>query len=182
MNYIGMENIPMMRYVVVWGWVLGVLLIPVQLHRALADEYGRTGSLVVFIKSNKPKYEIGEPIYITVSLENHTAEPLIVNKRLDPLLDIEWDLFYENLGGNLTLKQLPPVALTPDDFVRLEVNETVGKQLQDLTAIVNGQMKQGRYAVRLTYRNQEALKGKETWVGVTVTNQLWIEVKPSEKI
>jgi len=174
----------MMHRMMIWFWIVTFSLLPLQAHQVLADEYGRTGSLVAFIKSDKKKYEVGEPIYITISLANHTTVPLIINKRLEPLLDLDWDVFYENLGGNLPMKQAPasPLPLSPDDFVRLEVNEEFGKRFEDLTMIVNALMKNGRYALRLTYRNKEKPKGDETWVGSTVTNQLWIEIKSSEKI
>lgn len=172
----------MMHRIIIWLWILAFSLLPLQPVQVLADEYGRTGSLIAFIESDKKKYDVGEPIYLTVSLTNHTTVPLIINKRLNPLLDLEWDLFYENLGGNLTMKEAPPLALSLDDFVRLEVNEEFGKRFQDLSAMVNAPLKPGRYAIRLTYRNKETPKGDETWAGLTVTNMVWIEIKPSKKI
>jgi len=168
--------------IIIWFWIGAFSLLPFQARQTLADEYGRTGHLVAFITSDKKQYEIGEPIYITISLTNHTTVPLIINKRLNPLLDLDWDVFYENLGGNLSMKKIPPIRLSPDDFVRLEVNEEFGKRFDDLTTMVDGPMKSGRYALRLSYRNKEKPKGDETWVGLTVTNLLWIEIKSSKKI
>ncbi len=172
----------MVRLCVVCFGIIAFLFTPLQLHPALADEYGRTGSLIAFIKADKPRYDLGEPIYITLTLSNFTTVPLIVNKRLNPLLDIEWDLFAENLAAHLSLKVIPPVALTPEDFLRFEVNDEFSKKFDDLATLVNAKLTVGRYAIRLTYRNKEAPKGDETWVGETVTNLLWIEVKPSKKI
>lgn len=172
----------MIYRIIVWFWILAISLLPGQAPQVLADEYGRTGHLVAFIESDKRKYEVGEPIYITVSLTNHTTIPLIINKRLNPLLDLEWDLFYENLGGNLLMKEIPPLALTPDDFIRLEVDEELGKRFEDLSTMVTAPMKSGRYAIRLTYKNKETPKGDETWAGLTVTNLVWIEIKSSKKI
>ncbi|MFQ5588637.1 MAG: hypothetical protein ACE5F7_07340 [Nitrospiria bacterium] len=172
----------MMRILVICMWTIAFFVAPLSPRPALSDEYGRTGSLIVFIKANKPRYEIGEPIHITVTLSNHTTVPLIINKRLNPLLDLEWELFAENLGGHLTMKVVPPRPLTPEDFVRLEVNEEFGKQFDDLTMLVNGPLKEGRYAIRLTYRNKEKPQGDETWTGTAVTNLLWIEVKSTKKI
>ncbi len=172
----------MMHRIIIGLWLLAFSLFPLQTVQVLADEYGRTGSLVAFIESDKRKYDVGEPIYITVSLTNHTTVPLIINKRLNPLLDLKWDLFYETLGGNLSMKESPPVDLNTDDFIRLEVNEELGKRFEDLGVMVDTPLKSGRYAIRLTYQNKEKPKGDETWAGLTVTNLLWIEIKPSKKI
>ncbi|MEC4677291.1 MAG: hypothetical protein VST69_00870 [Nitrospirota bacterium] len=172
----------MMHRIIIGLWILAFSLFPLQAVQVLADEYGRTGSLVAFIESDKRKYDVGEPIYITVSLTNHTTVSLIINKRLNPLLDLQWDLFYETLGGNLSMKESPPIDLNTDDFMRLEVNEELGKRFEDLSVMVDAPLKPGRYAIRLTYKNEEKPKGDETWAGLTVTNLLWIEIKPSQKI
>lgn len=172
----------MMHRRLIWLWILAFSLFSFQIPQVLADQYGHTGSLVAFVKSDKRKYDVGEPIYFTLSLTNHTTVPLIINKRLHPLLDLKWDLFYEPLGGNLSMKEVPALGLHPDDFIRLEVNEELGKRFEDLSTMVNVPLKPGRYAIRLTYRNKETPKGDETWAGLIVTNRLWIEIKPSKKI
>ncbi len=172
----------MMRIVISFVLLVGFIMTPLQVHEAFGDQFGRTGSLILIIKSNKPKYNVNEPIFITLKISNHTTEPLFVNKRLNPLLDIQWDLFYENIGGNMKMLEAKPIALRPDDFVKLEVNEDWKVKLDDLATLVDGRLHVGRYAIRLTISNEEKVKGNETWTGLAVTNQLWIEVVPSQKV
>ncbi len=159
------------------------LTAPVQIEEALGDQYGHTGSLIFWLESNKPKYHIGEPIFITVTLSNHTTVPLLVHNRFNPFHDIQWDIFQESFGG-LPIKTIPPEPLGTQDFVRLAPGQEVAKQLPDLTEIVNAPMKVGRYALRLTYTNKEKQDDSktETWTGATVTNLIWIEITTSEKI
>ncbi len=158
------------------------LLMPMQLQVAHGDEFGRTGSLIFIVKANKPRYEIGEPIHITITLSNHTTKSLIINKRLNPLLDVEWEIFAEGLGRHIGMKAVPPAPVTPADFIPIDVNEEFGKQFDDLATLVTEPLKEGRYGIRLTYRNQEKQKEGDTWVGEAVTNLIWIEVKSTKKI
>ncbi len=146
-----------------------------------ADEFGRNGHLIMLIKSSKPKYEIGEPISIIAALKNHTDVPLIVNNRFHPGRDLEWDLFHDGFGY-VPIKAMSSEPLKPDDFVRMEVAEEIIRFLPNLNEIFSAPLKAGRYALRISYVNKEKPKGDETWTGLIVTNLLWFEVKPSEKI
>ncbi len=163
------------------------LLYPVQVEEARSDQYGHDGNLIVWIKANKAKYDLGEPITIKFTISNFTTVPLIVNKRFHPSGDLQWDLFHEGFG-TIRTKTLPFEPLKDTDFIRMEVNDEIDHLLPKLREIFSTPFKAGRYALRLTYTNKEKPTGKdkslegETWTGLTVTNQIWIEIKTSEKI
>ncbi|MBI3803800.1 MAG: hypothetical protein HY282_08575 [Nitrospirae bacterium] len=152
---------------------------------ATADESGRTGMLEIYIKSDKPIYKTGEPIFLTVRLKNNTDGPLIVSRRLDPFNDLQWELFAEPQGF-MPIKTAPAKGLTPQDFVELKPNEQIEKRLPPLSEITSEPLKRGLYGVRLTYTIKEApqgidLKGKDFWTGEIVTNRLSIQIRPGEK-
>ena len=152
-----------------------------QRSEVFGDEFGRTGSLIILVKSSKPAYEIGEPIFLTLTLSNHTTVPLIVNQRFNHYHDLELDLFHEPFGS-IPIKPLPPEDLTKENYVRLEVNEEIGKILPELAEITTVPLKEGRYTVRIFYRNKTSPEGEEAWTGRIVTNRIWFTIKTSEKI
>lgn len=78
---------------------------------ATGDEFGRDGNLEIYIHADKPIYKFGEPIRLTVRLKNNTTRPLVVNRRLDPFSDLQWELFAEP-DGFLQTKTNPPKPLT----------------------------------------------------------------------
>jgi len=157
------------------------LLAPSRSLKVFGDEFGRIGNLIILVKSNKPAYEVGEPIFLTLTLKNHTTVPLLVNQRFHYEQDLEIDLFYESFG-NIPLKPFPAKPLSPEDYARLEVNESISVTLPDLLEIAAVPLKEGRFALRVFYRNGQNPTGKEAWTGRIVTNQIWFTVKASEKI
>lgn len=161
--------------------VLSCLFYSSQGNEVFGDEFGRTGSLIILVKSSKPAYEIGEPIFLTLTLTNHTTVPLIVNQRFNHYHDLELDLFHEPFGP-ISIKSLPLEDLTKENYVRLEVNEKILKTLPDLSEITVGPLKEGRYGLRIFYKNKETPRGEDTWTGRIATNRIWFTIKPSEKI
>jgi len=168
-----------------WCFSLAVLsvffLATSQESEVLGDEYGRTGSLIILVKSSKPAYEIGEPISLTLTLSNHTTVPLIVNQRFFYQYDLEMDLFHEPFG-RIPFKALPATPLKAEDYAPLAVDEQIIMTLPELTEIVAAPLKEGRYSLRIFYQNEQSPKGKDTWTGRIVTNRIWFTIKPSEKI
>ncbi|MFQ5596428.1 MAG: hypothetical protein ACE5GK_00100 [Nitrospiria bacterium] len=170
-----------MRHIISVSILAILLVLPFHYEAALGDEFGRNGNLIILIQSNKPQYEIGEPILITASLRNHTDQPLFVNQLSHPSTGLEWELIYDGFGP-VPVKIFPPVVLKKEDFIRLDVSEELVRVLPELNEIVSTPLKAGRYALRLTYQNKEKIQGDETWTGVIITNLLWFEVKTPEKI
>lgn len=163
------------------------LLYPLQMDEARGDQYGHDGNLVIWIKANKAKYEIGEPIIIKFTMSNFTTVPLTVNKRFHPSGDFKWDLFRDGFGMVKT-NDIPFEPLKDEDFVRLQVKDEIERLLPDLREIFAAPFMEGRYALRLTYTNHSKPSGKEkalqgeTWTGLIITNLIWIEIKTPEKI
>lgn len=145
------------------------------------DEFGRSGSLEILIRSNKPVYDFGEPIILTLKLKNSTNVPLIVNRRLDPFSDLQWELFFDPVGF-VPIKAVPRKAPNAEDYIQLKPEQFIEKKLPNLSEIVASPLKQGLYGVRLTYVNKEKPKGPDTWTGEIITNRLSFQIKPSEKI
>jgi hypothetical protein len=148
---------------------------------AAGDEFGRDGVLEIFIRSDKPIYKFGEPIKLTLTLKNHTTEPLIVNKRFDLSRDLRWEVFMDG-HGFLTVKPTAAQAPTGDDYVILKPNLEIEKSLPPLSEIVQEKLKRGLYGVRVTYVNREKPKGAETWTGEIVTNRISFQIKSGEKV
>ncbi len=161
------------------------LIVLVASRTAIGDEFGRDGNLEVFIQSDKPVYKFGEPILITIRLKNNTTGPIVVNRRLDPFNDLQWELFAEP-HGFMPIKTLPPKPLTADDFVELQREQEVKKVLPPLSEMTPDPLKRGLYGIRITYANKEKLKetegkGKDIWTGETVTNRLSIQIQSGER-
>lgn len=177
----------MMRIVRFVALMAACLLYPLQAEEARSDQYGHDGNLIVWIEADKLEYNIGEAITIKFTISNFTTVPLIVNKRLHPSGDLKWDLFHEGFGMIRT-KTIPFEPLKDTDFIRMEVNDEIDHFLPELHEMFDIPFKAGRYALRLTYTNKEKPTGKdkslegETWTGLIVTNQIWIEIKTPEKI
>jgi len=163
------------------------LLYPLQIEVAHSDQYGHNGNLIVWIKANKAKYDLGEPIIIKFTISNLTTVPLIVNKRFHPSADLQWDLFHDGFGSVRT-STIPFEALKDTDFIRMEPSDEMDHLLPELGKIFATPFKAGRYALRLTYSNKGKPTGKdeslagETWTGLTITNLIWIEIRTPEKI
>lgn len=152
-------------------------------RRAVGDETGRDGNLEIYIQSDKPLYKFGEPIILTVRLKNNTTRPLVVNRRLDPFSDLQWELFAEP-HGYMPVKTAPAKPLTADDFVELKREEAITKKLPPLSEMTPDPLKRGLYGVRLTYVSKEKPKGfegKDVWTGEIVTNRLSIQIRAGEK-
>lgn len=161
------------------------LSILVANQTATGDEFGRDGNLEIYIHSDKPIYKFGEPIALTVRLKNNTTAPLVVNRRLDPFSDLQWELFAEP-DGFMQIKTNPPKPLTVDDFVELKPEEEIRKKLPPLSELTPHPLKRGLYGLRLTYVNKEKpngveKKGKDVWTGEIITNRLSIQIRSSEK-
>lgn len=152
---------------------------------ATGDEFGRDGNLEIYIHADKPIYKFGEPIRLTIRLKNNTTGPLVVNRRLDPFSDLQWELFAEP-HGFLQTKTNPPSPLTVDDFIELKPEEEIRKKLPPLSELTPHPLKRGLYGLRLTYANKEKpagveKKGKDIWTGEIITNRLSIQIRSSEK-
>lgn len=159
----------------------GIVLVASQ--TAVGDESGRDGNLEIYIQSDKPVYKFGEPIILTVRLKNNTTKPLVVNRRLDPFSDLQWELFAEP-HGFMPVKTAAPKPLTDDDFVELKREEAISKKLPPLSEITPDPLKRGLYGIRITYANKEKPKqidGKDIWTGEIITNRLSIQIKSSER-
>ena len=148
---------------------------------ASGDQFGRDGNLELLVRSNKPGYTFGEPIVLTLKLKNSTSKPLIVNKRFDPHRDFQWELFFDPVGF-VPFLVVPPKPTVAEDFVQLKPGEEIEKALPPLAEIVGVPLKKGLYGLRLTYVNQEKLKGPETWTGEVLSNHLSIQIKSGEKL
>ncbi|MFQ5543924.1 MAG: hypothetical protein ACE5FY_06185 [Nitrospiria bacterium] len=170
-----------MKRLFVIGLIVACSLFLFSGEEAQGDQYGRNGSLVIYVDSSKPTYDLAEPIPMTLTLINRTDESLIVNRRFNPIHDLKWEIFHEGFGY-VPLKPLPPLALSEEDYIRLEMNEEIGKVIPDLHELLEMPLKVGRYGIRVTYTNEEKPKGKETWTGLIVTNLLWVVVKSGEKV
>lgn len=157
--------------------VLMLLFLP---GGAAGDEFGRDGTLMIFVRSNKPIYEFGEPIVLTLKLKNNTTEPLIVNRRFDPFHDLQWELFLEPTGF-LPIKTVPSKPLAAEDYVPLKPEDHIERVLPHLSEIISGELKPGMYGVRITYINKEKPKGAKTWTGEIITNRLSFQIKPSKR-
>lgn len=152
---------------------------------AMGDEFGRSGALEILLQPDKPAYNPGEPIILTIRLKNNTMKPLVVNRRLDPFNDLRWELFADP-EGFMAIKTVPPKPLTADDFVELKPEEEIYKKLPPLSEITPDPLKRGQYGIRLTYANKEkpkeiAEKGKDIWTGEIVTNRISIRIRPGER-
>lgn len=152
---------------------------------ATGDEFGRDGNLEIYIHSDKPIYKFGEPILLTIRLKNNTTQPLVVNRRLDPFSDLQWELFSEP-HGFMPIKTASPKPLTDDDFIELKPEEEIRKKLPSLSEITPDPLKRGQYGVRITYTNKEKpkgveRKGKDIWTGEIITNRLSIQIRSSER-
>lgn len=152
---------------------------------AAGDESGRIGNLEIYVKSDKPVYKFGDQIFLTVRLKNNTEGPLVVNRRLDPFNDLQWELFAEPQGF-MPIKPAPPKALTSEDFIELKPNEEIERRLPPLSEITSEPLKRGLYGLRITYAVKEApkgveLKGKDFWTGEIVTNRLSIQIRSGER-
>lgn len=169
-----------------WARILLVgLSLLVLTQTATGDEFGRDGNLEIYIHADKPVYKFGEPIQLTVRLKNNTTGPLVVNRRLDPFSDLQWELFAEP-HGFIQIKTNPPKPLTADDFIELQPEEEIRKKLPALSEMTPHPLKRGLYGLRLTYTNKEKpagveKKGKDIWIGEIITNRLSIQIKSSEK-
>lgn len=148
---------------------------------AIGDQYGRDGSLEIFLQSDKRIYLLGEPIRLTLTLKNHTTETLIVNKRFDPVNDLQWEIFSDP-NGLLSLKPAAAQQPTADDYIRLNPNTKIEKRLPELSEIVQDKLKQGLYGIRITYINTEKPKGPETWTGEIITNLVSIQIKSGQRV
>jgi|GEM_PF-2377203 len=158
----------------------GIILIAGQ--AAVGDEFGRDGNLEIYIQSEKPIYKFGEPIVLRLRLKNYTTKPLVVNRRLDPFSDLQWEIFAEPRGF-MPIKTVPPKPLTADDFIELKPEEEVNKKLPPLSEITPDPLKRGEYGIRITYANKEkpkGMEGKDVWTGEIVTNRLTIQIRSSE--
>lgn len=152
---------------------------------ATGDEFGRDGNLEIYIHADKPTYKFGEPIRLTVRLKNNTTGPLVVNRRLDPFSDLQWELFAEP-HGFMPIKTQSPKPLTDDDFIELKPEEEIRKKLPPLSEMTSDPLKRGLYGLRLTYTNKEKpkgaeKKGKDVWTGEIITNRLSIQIRSSER-
>ncbi|MFQ5580043.1 MAG: hypothetical protein ACE5FZ_05475 [Nitrospiria bacterium] len=147
------------------------------------DQYGRRGNLYILVKSDKSIYEFGEPIVLNLTVYNGTSEPLFVSRRIDPSLQVEWELFREGFG-HVPLKAKTSKPLTPDDFAHLNPDEEIGEAYPNLWKILQNPLplEEGLYGLRITYSNQEKIKGPETWTGTIITNRLSFRVKSKKRL
>lgn len=165
------------RVYLIFGLVFSLILFG---REAGGDPFGRDGNLEIWVRTNKPVYEFGEPIVVTLKLKNATSLPLIVNKRLDPFNDLQWEIFFDP-AGFVPIRTAPPKPPAADDYVVLKSGEAIEKEIPNLADIVDGKLVKGLYGLRLTYINKEKPKGPETWTGEIITNRLSFSIKSGKK-
>ncbi|HZR45924.1 MAG TPA: hypothetical protein VFA47_04430 [Candidatus Manganitrophaceae bacterium] len=149
-------------------------------REAGGDPFGRDGNLEIWVRTNKPVYDFGEPIVVILKLKNAASLPLIVNRRFDPFNDLQWEIFFDP-AGFVPVRPAPPKPPGADDYVVLKPGESIEKEIPDLAEIVDGRLKKGLYGLRLTYINKEKPKGPETWTGEIITNRLSFSIKSGNK-
>ncbi len=163
--------------------VIGFSLILFLDKSGYGDQFGRTGNLYILVKSDKNIYEFGEPIVLKLTVYNGTSEPLFVSRRIDPSEQVQWELFREGFGF-VPLKANTTEPLTPDDFAHLEPDDEIGEAYPNLSEILLTPvpLEEGLYGLRITYVNEEKIKGPETWTGVIITNRLTFRIKAKTKL
>ena len=169
------------RFYLVLGLVCALIFLGGFLgQEAGGDQFGRDGNLEIWVRTNKPVYEFGEPIGVTLKLKNATSLPLIVNRRFDPFNDLQWEVFFDP-AGFAPIRTAPPKPPTAADYVVLKSGEAIEKEIPNLADIVDGQLIKGLYGLRLTYINKEKPKGPETWTGEVLSNRLSFSIKSGKK-
>jgi hypothetical protein len=150
---------------------------------ALGDEAGREGTLELWIRTNKPVYERGEAILLTMTLKNGTDETLSVNGRWRILQEIDFELFKDPGGFQPFRPSDDKAPFKKEDFILVKPGGEIYKTV-DLNEILVTPLTSGIYGIRGSYKNEEAGKalGVDGWIGDIVSNRVNFQIKPSRKM
>lgn len=142
--------------------------------------------LVFLISTQKDTYRLDEDIPISMELTNQGFYPLLIYKRLFPapkhFIGREYSVFFSIDGpsgevnhNSVQINALYPVA---DHFVALYSGE---RFIWDKFLINRSYdfSETGMYTIEATYRNvNDHPDGRETWIGLIVSNTISIEIVP----
>ncbi|HET6370646.1 MAG TPA: hypothetical protein VFG95_05580 [Nitrospiria bacterium] len=147
---------------------------------ALGDASGREGTVEFWIRTNKPVYEQGEAIYITMTLKNGTDDPLSVNRRWRMLQEIDFELFKDPGGFQPFRPSDDKSPFKKEDFILVRPGGEVRKTV-DINKLLVTPLTSGIYGIRGSYKNEETGKalGIEGWLGDIVSNRVNFQIKPS---
>ena len=116
------------------------------------------------MRTDKTRYKVGEPIWVTVQLENiyprsgRMDSRLWVNARLlwDADVKVELRTHEVNDAGYHHHRDMPPApSLTREDVKLLDGSNAVEKSFELTAAHVEPQLKPGHYSIQATYKNDE---------------------------
>lgn len=159
-----------------------VTLVPSH-HNSFGDEFGRVGNLELWIKADKRKYDMGEPVFITFILKNRTKETLTVNKRWGFLREFTLEAFKEPGGPQSYRPAQKEIPYKRQDFMNFKPEEDL-ELIMKLNEYLANPLKPGLYSLRASYKNQESGKIFQinAWTGEIVSNRINITVKSSTRI
>ncbi len=128
------------------------------------------------VSPEKSFYLKGEPISLTITLENLSINDLVVNRRLSypgPDLMIE---VTDQLGNRLRwLPAAPPPSLGKSDFVVLNPMAKVTVQISDLESDLFDKFTQeNQYSLKVRYTNTDdgSRFNYRAWTGSIVSNTI----------
>jgi hypothetical protein len=168
---------------VVFFILIGALIGLIPQRSALGDASGREGTLEFWIRTNKPVYERGEAIYLTLTLKNGTDETLSVNRRWRMLQEIDFELFKDPGGFQPFRPSNDKAPFKKEDFVLVKPGKEIRKTV-DINELLVTPLTSGIYGIRGSYKNEETGKalGIDGWLGDIVSNRVNFQIKPSRQM
>lgn len=192
------------KLILLWIIVCGIVIVYMReppathaLQSAANDNNASSTAIHLVLQTAKTRYRVGEPIELTAYLENVSDSPYYVGNTFASLLgslglhDMKLEIADERNkavvvgrgGGNWIWSQNTSVAdkLT-QAYVRLGAGMVHG--LKDRVPL---SLQPGRYRLRVTYREEEALRWTEAeraalpvpvWTQPLVSNEVMITVLP----
>ena len=116
------------------------------------------------LHTDKTRYKVGEPIWITVRLENVYPASGIMDSRLWGNKRLLWDADVQvelrthelgDVGYHHHRDTSPAPILAREDFKLLDGGDAVEKSFELTAALVEPQLKPRHYSIKATYKNDE---------------------------
>ena len=116
------------------------------------------------LRTDKTRYGVGEPIWITIRLENVYPESGIMDSRLWVNARLLWDTDVQvelrtheldDVGSLLYRDTAAAPGLAREDFQLLDGGRAVEKSVELTAALVKPSLKPRHYSIKATYKNEE---------------------------
>ena len=147
-----------------------------------------TSNLALSVEVDRHSYQIGQPVPITLILENSSSAPVVIQTRMALNVrqlcpNVSCDLYFaisDSANKELEFRWLARVrSIELTDFRKIMPGERYRFELPDLTVYYAPFDKPGQYTIQAVYENQmDPNDGGLAWKGRLTSNVATVTLEP----